>query len=223
MIKKLAGFLLFTSAFVSLNAVSGPLTNPDPAAFGEDIDGSGYFLPMSTLFLTETLDIGESLVGNGNVFGFYFQPAAGEAPAVTPVFDSLDADNSEAVVNFGSGLIIDVEDNAVQDSFLPGTGPIGFFAFLPGFGNQIFYSDPSLNAGGADYFGAFPLLSAPDTFGLLFADPSTGGQIELVVAGSLESAAVAPQPVPAPGPLALLAIGLLAASTQRKFRKTRQA
>ncbi|PKG93204.1 hypothetical protein [Paraglaciecola sp. MB-3u-78] len=161
------------------------IQNPVPGVYSEDIDGTGYFSVTGTSsFLTEILDIGEAFGLVGNVFGFYFEGAdVTDTNNLHVVFDQTDAKNNQAVINLNNNIVIDVDNNSIQSVFT-GAGDIGFFVFLPSFGNQIFFSDASLNVGG-DFFGSFQNLNSPSTYALLFASPQTNGQIELTIAGPL--------------------------------------
>ncbi|MDT0593756.1 hypothetical protein [Glaciecola petra] len=199
------------SLFVSLTANAAFIANPDPSTLADDIDGTGYFAADNILFSTEILDIGEAILNNGNIFGFYFEGSdVLDANNRHVIFGSDDGDNSEAVVNFANGIVVDVDQGVVQNSF-SGTGNIGFFVQLSAFGNGLLFSDASLNAGNIDYFGAFERNASPGTFALLFADPTNQDLIELVVSGTL-----APVDASSPSLFALLMIGMFSILKRRK-------
>jgi hypothetical protein len=206
---------LLSSAFVGV-AVATPIPNPAPTVLANDLEGTGYFTPSSTIFSVEIFDVGQFLNLTPTTFGFFFSGQNVSNPAnLIPIFETTDLVNNQAAVNFGSGIVVDVDQGVVQNTF-SGSGNIGFYVTLNAFGGRTLFSDPLLN-GGTDYFGAFPFLSNPTQFGLNFYDTSTNALIHFVVVNGLTPAVS----VPEPSSFLLLSFGLLGLGAFRRASRRR--
>lgn len=178
------------------------MDNPAPGIAGDD-DGSTLFLPESVAVSIEILDLGPLFSGGpfpvdgfgGSTFGFYF---ADDPRNLIPIFDPTDQnpdpngpDDSvqSALINFLSGEVTDVDEDATQSTFAPATGsPIGFYLGLSddlvdffGFDYDTIFTQAFLNPDGVDRVGTFPLFSNPGyLFGFEGQNPfGSGGPLTL--------------------------------------------
>lgn len=208
MLLGLCSLLLLTG-----NSHAIPFANPDPATFADDIDGTGYFQTADALTAFEIADIGEDFFVGGNTFGFFFRGADVSNPSnLIPIFGADDVVGDAAQVNFIGGVVFDIEDSAVQNIFAGSTEPIGFYLVLDiAFGpTPPLFSDPSLNAG-FDLMGAFPTLADASTFLLRFTDPTGVETFGIEIVTDL-------RPLPEPGTMLLIGIGLLSGVVARRWR-----
>lgn len=187
------------------SAVSAPLPNPAPADFSDDIDGSGYFKPVGDGTLAfELFDLGDGVAS----FGFFARGAPNDR---IPIFEAADTSGSAAIVDFVNGFVFDVEDAAIQNLFASPLTEIGFYLDLEALG--ILFSDPVLNLGGFDVMGAYPSLTVPDAFSLLFMG------VDGTVYGWQYLTGLQASVVPVPGSLALLGLGTLLLAARRRARE----
>lgn len=104
--------------FATPATLADPILNPEPAALFEDIDGNGYFIPLGNIFTIEIFDVADFLAVTGNTFGFFFSNTDATDPTnLIPIFDSDDLVGDEAVVDFGAGIVVDVDQAIVQAAF----------------------------------------------------------------------------------------------------------
>ena len=195
--------------------------SPNPAVFGNDIDGTGLFNFGQPTFAVELYDLGDLVVGSGFEFGFYFDGNWGNR---TVIFDAADittgAPTHSAEINFATGTVNDLDAGVVQDTFTfqPGAG-IGFYLYSPqllGITDPIF-TQAILNPGGTDLAGTFPLLGQQFRYLIGFFN----GNNELLSADLL--APVAPlAPVPVPGALGLWLLGMAGLGLFRRRLKSQQ-
>jgi hypothetical protein len=206
---------LLSSALVNV-AVAVPIPNPTPTVLGNDVDDTGYFTPNATIFSVEVFDAGQFLNRTPSTFGFFFHGQdVSNAANLIPIFETTDLVNHQAAVNFGAGIVVDVDQGVVQNTF-SGAGDIGFYLTLNSFGGGTLFSDARLN-GGTDYFGAFPYLASGTRFALEFYDSSTNSLISFVVVNGLTPIIG----VPEPSTFALLSLGLVAMLTSLRASKRR--
>lgn len=212
-----------------------PIANPNPALLGDDIDGSGLFLPSEQVIGIEILDLGPLLTGGpaspfpaagfgGSEFGFYY---AGDPSTRTAIFDPFDQDPDPggpgsviqlASIDFANGVVYDFDEGAVQSTFTARPGPVGFYLRLAadvvnffGFGFDTIFSEPARN-NGQDMAAAFPLLD--DTgflLGFAAANPYATDE-EYYLFGASIVTGIDPVNVPEPGSWSLLLTGLLGLS-----------
>ncbi len=173
--KKCIGALLLGGLLLSSRTFAIPFPSPDPAVFGPDLDGDGYFSQdVNQMVFIEALDIADF------EFGFFFE---GSPTMLNPIFDSGDSGTDPiALIDFAGGFVYDIDDDEIQSLFTPSLADFGYYISFGG-GPAIF-SDPLLN-GGLDVFAAFPLLDPsvpPGTITPTFIDPATGDLVYLGVA-----------------------------------------
>jgi hypothetical protein len=206
---------------VSGASFAGPLSNPDPGSFGNDLEDTGLFLPENQVIGIELFDLpAQAGFSVGFEFGFYF---AGDDVSDTSnlhtIFDHLDQnpnpDNPDgdqvAVIDFANGVVLDVDDNVLQSAFSPQGDPlpyIGFYVTIPG---TTIFTEAANNAG-VDMASTFPHL-ALDFYLLGFAIPNPDDPSEFVPATFEVVAGVTP--VPEPGTVFLM-FGALAALLMRR-------
>lgn len=167
-----AALALFMSILAaSAHAVPFPAPTIISGSAGPDIDGGGYFKTSGSSLVLEVFDgIGASLQ-LGTRFGFYFR---NDSTTLVPVFDVTDQGPStqSALVDFANGVVFDqdlppTDPGFIQSVFTPNSSPIGFFIQPLGL-SEIFYSDPGLNLGGLDLFGAYQSLNLTGSYYLSF-------------------------------------------------------
>jgi hypothetical protein len=113
-------------------------------------------------------------------------------------------------------------NSVLQNTFTPGTGPIGFY-LMPTptlqtvFGVTRIHTDPLLNPSAEDMAGAFPIIGVTDAFLLGFAAVVPGGPGDVIPLGY---AAVLNLQVPEPGTLALIIVGALGTFIRRRRGNT---
>lgn len=207
-------FLINLLFFTATVAWAAPFTNPDPLVFGDDIDGAGIFSHEAALILTEVYDIGDASSNTGNEFGFYFSGAdTGNPSNLISLFDSLDVGSTQtALVNFLEGWVLDVDSSTTEDPVVQatfsGSGNIGFFLKRD---TSTFFSQPSLNPSGLDWAGVFPVLGTTNQFLVGFSLPEDGALLGYNLANGLT-------PVPIPGTVSILAMGIFGlACIRRKY------
>jgi hypothetical protein len=196
--------LFFILSLIYSGAASAiAFTSIDPAIFGPDIDGDGYFAQDSSLSISiEVYDVFDSDLDFGLEFGLFFEGASSNLFAV---FDSSEGSNSYAALDFANGMVIDLEDLGVETVFMPSSADFGFYLSVFGPGGLIntLYSDPILN-GGYDFFGAFPLLD-PNYTDAFAANFYTDGGDLLYLAPMIPTVTA----VPLPSALLLFSSGLV--------------
>ena len=185
--------------------------NPFPGILGDDIDGTGLFIPGDFTLSLEVYDPLE--LTTAGIFGFEFGFYYGSDPLVlTPIFDVLDSSlllgPQTAAVDFTSGpdgQVFDLDTPSLSpvlfDNSL-GTAPIGFYLSIPTLAGPIF-TQALRNPSDADLSAAYPYLPIPSAYLIGFADPSSGVIIPLY------ASLVGPlNPVPVPGAIFLWLTGL---------------
>jgi len=215
------------------------MDNPAPNIAGDD-DGSTLFLPDSVAVSIEILDLGPLLAGGpfpvdgfgGSTFGFYF---AHDPKNLITIFDPTDQnpdpggpDDSaqSALINFLTGEVTDVDEDATQSTFAPATdSPIGFYLGLSddlvdffGFDYDTIFTQAFLNPDGVDRAGTFPLLSNPGyLFGFEGQNPfGDGGPITMGLHVTVNVTRV-----PEPSTAVLLLSGLLSLMLVSRRRRLR--
>jgi hypothetical protein len=205
---KIRNLFLVTMLLTGFPSVSWALTvpNPNPAAFGPDIGGSGLFSHGDRVLGFELYDFAENLLGAGSgfEFGFYF---GSDPTTLIPIFGATDNSTSpttqKALVDFTIGEVIDQDAGQLEGSFTTSAEDIGFF--LQHSGTTLF-TEAALNPlGGEDLAGAFPEIGFLDSFLIGFAVPDQGG----VTAWSYSLVyPISPSAVPIPGAAGLWLLGL---------------
>ena len=192
-----------SAALVGVNAAAASMTNPDPLIFGEDLNDNGYFsVTAPSLFATKVFDVGEQVLGTVSEFGIFRRGSdVTDLTSLIPIFGADDLHDQTAVVDFQNGIVVDVDQAAVQSAFGSGRD-FGFYMNVKAVG-VTFYSDPALNFGGGDFFGVFPLLGNSGALALYFQVPGPSG-IDLVGVDVVNAIAPAASPVPVPAPVWLL-------------------
>lgn len=179
--------------------------------YGAD-DGTQLFTPSSSVLSIELYDLGG--VATNSVFGFYFEGDSANRHAIFGSEDEtvLFSDIQLAVINFGTGNIVDLDDVNIQDSFTPMPGKdIGFYFSI---GGATVFTEPALN-GGIDLAATLPKMADPDTYRLWFSID----QIDLTLAvEEVRGISPASAPVPEPGTLLLLGSGLVGVFVYKKKR-----
>jgi len=164
-----AVLVLFTC--FSVSAFATPLTNPKPTDQLDDLDDSGYFTPAGGILAIEVLDIFDTFALPGSSFGFFFEEAdVSGSTSLDTVFSSTDSSLDKAVIDFTTGVVVDIEESTIESSFT-GSDNIGFFLALNALGGDSLFSDSNLNFG-VDWFGAFPFIAAPENLALVFQNSS---------------------------------------------------
>lgn len=194
--------------------------NPSPGTLGNDIDGNGLFYPGDQVLSLELFDLEDLLTAidpityafTGFDFGFYY---AGDVSNRNAVFDILDfsvASPQAALIDFGSGTILDLDNPLLSTGFTTqGTDtPIGFYLQLTLLGlplGDAIYTQAEENPGDIDLAGVYPVIGTPDAFGIGFAIPLDGNNPPTLL--PLGAYIVGPvSPVPIPGALGLWLLGL---------------
>lgn len=200
------GLLLALLTPMHLRAAIMP--NPDPNVYGDDLQDSGYFTHHDQVFFSEVFDLGPFLGVQSSEFGFFFSGADVNDPTnLIPIFDSSDIGvlGRLALVDFSAGIVFDLDENSVQNTFSD-SGDIGFYISLdPSLGVPSFFTDPALNTDGLDLAGTFPTLETTDSRLLLtFQFPNDSGGYDPLAFESIDGV----DPVPLPGTLLLLGSGL---------------
>src|SRR3972149_2057535 len=222
--KKICLFFLFSTRVVLIlpgNGRATTMTNPNPALFAED-DGSQLFIPNSSVFSVEYFDLAGS-IGYFSAFGFYFSSAPS---TLIPIFGAADqgiSGSQVAKIDLAAGTVYDLDNSTVQSTFTnaPGTS-IGFFLHVdddpstPASFLRL-YTESSLNSGGLDAAGTFPVLTDPTTYGISFIYPQLGTFLSFHVVGGGGGIT----PVTEPSTLLLIGSGLvgLAAYGKKRSRK----
>jgi len=187
-------------------AISVP--NPNPAAYGPDIGGSGLFSPGDRVLGFELFDFAENLLGAGSgfEFGFYFDS---DPTTLIPIFEATDNSTSptlqRAMVDFTNGEVVDRDESLLQGTFTTSVEDIGFFLQHRN-SNILLFSEAALNPlGGEDLAGAFPEIGFLDSFLIGFAVPDEGG----VTAWAYSLVyPISPSPIPIPGAAGLWLLGI---------------
>ena len=166
-----------------------PLANPFPAFLNDDIDGIGLFQPGSPALSIEYLDFFDNPnvptifdPAPGSEFGFYYGNGANPPTELIRVFGAEDmtpvpiTNNQQALIDFDLGVVLDLDDGVVENLFTPvANAAIGFYLSIPETTvnpELTLFSQAVLN-GGADVAGAFPFISDPETFAIIFGAPGT--------------------------------------------------
>jgi len=222
--KKICLFFLFIAMVVLIlpgNGRATTMTNPNPALFAED-DGSQLFIPNSSVFSVEYYDLAGS-IGYFSAFGFYF---SSDPSTLIPIFGAADqgvSGSQVAKIDFAAETVYDLDNSTVQSTFTnaPGTS-IGFFLHIdddpstPATFLRL-HTESSLNSGGLDAAGTFPVLADPTAYGISFIYPQLGTFLSFHVVGGGGGIT----PVPEPSTLLLIGSGLvgLAAYGKKRSRK----
>lgn len=105
-----------------------------------DLDSSGLFIVGDGSISIELLDIADT--SGGSEFGFF---AVDDPTTLVPIFDGSDLTGESALIDFVNGFVGDVEESAVQSTFDPLPGIIGFYLSVPTL--PTLYSVADLNGG----------------------------------------------------------------------------
>ncbi len=189
---KLLG-LAFLLASTNATAI---LSNPDPAIWADDT-GVETFAPNALTASIEVFDPFDAIT----VFGFYFVGTdVNDLNNLTVIFDQLDqgAPGQSALIDFSSGNVIDADASALQDTFTPGLGDVGFFLNVAG---TSIFTEAALN--GIDLSGTFTSLLDPTSHLLTFETPDgTPAGFDLIFGFTANAN------VPEPSALALMLLTL---------------
>jgi len=196
------------AAMFAQTAAAIPFANPFPGSIDPDIDGTGYFQPAEGILGIELYDLGDTVFE----FGFFEK---GNVATLVPIFEASDTVEPSVAIDFALGIVFDVEDDAVQNSFTPTTGPIGFYLSLPNF-STVLFTDPTLNLGGIDYSAAYPSPDIiPGAMSIMFWLPTAGAPPELLTWHLLAPITA----VPAPPSVALILLGLALLGGRRAIKR----
>lgn len=207
---KIRKFLLLTFLLLgfSCNGWAISVPNPNPAAYGPDIGGSGLFSHGDRVLGFELFDFAENILGAGSgfEFGFYF---GSDPTTLIPIFEASDNSNSptlqRAMVDFTNGEVVDRDESRLQGSFSTSVEDIGFFLQHSNSGITLF-SEAALNPlGGEDLAAAFPEIGFLDGFLIGFAVPDQGGATAWAYSLVFP---VSPSQVPIPGAAGLWLLGI---------------
>ncbi|WP_190303261.1 MULTISPECIES: PEP-CTERM sorting domain-containing protein [Methylomonas] len=199
--------LLTVSLALPFKFANAAFSNPDPATFQDD-SGSELFSPTSgnQFFTLELADLGSSVTDT--IFGFYVKGTDPTDPSNRiELFGPGNHNTAQAfLVDLTAGIVFDLNTASVAGSFAAAGSVIGFYYELPLLGDMVLYSQSSLNSGGLDAFGFFPLIADPTVWLVEVAVPDgNGGSFPLAfeLAANLNA-------IPEPGVLALIGLaGLL--------------
>lgn len=197
--KNYLGILIVTVGLVcwvlAATAFAAPV-NPDPAIYGSD-DGTEWFVPSQDVLTLEMSDVSETL-GYYSVFGFFFESDPGNPIVIYDAADNTTVGGSQfASIDFAAGTVTDVDASQLKGNFF-GSGKIGFFyGLLDPADLSLLALASTVNSGGLDQAGTFPVLGSPNTYLLGFETP----------AGELLSFDVVQNVAPVPLPSALFLFG----------------
>lgn len=212
--------ILLTAA-LALSALMLPgkseaiIANPNPAVWAND-DGSTIFAPSALTGNIEIYDLFGAINGSGT-FGFYFNSTPGTH---TTIFGTEDQGGAQsALVNFGTGVVFDVDASTLQSLFATSGSPIGFYySFVAGDISHTYFTEPSLNPFSLDLAATFPSLTNPHRYLLGFETPGSAGL--QAAGGTLLYLEIVNgvTPVPEPSTLALLLTGVAGAGLYLRKR-----
>lgn len=196
-----------TGAPLSVQAVA---TNPDPTVFGSE-NGAMSFVFTSPVSALKGLDFGEAFAGSSE-FGFFYTGAPDAPVRMFGADDTVGAVLQQASADFSTGTVLDVDAGTAEGSFLPAALDIAFYYKVAG---VTYYSLPGLNAGGEDLTAVFPLLADPNAYLVVFNAPGDPNGLAFNVLANI-------QPVPEPGTMGLVALGVvvLGIALRRRARST---
>ncbi len=197
------------AAMFAQAAAAIPFPNPAPGTIDPDIDGTGYFQPSTTILGIEIHDGGDTVFE----FGFFEK---GNSGTLVPIFEASDTVDSQAYIDFLLGIVFDVDEDAIQNTFTPLANTIGFYLSLPNVATVLF-SDPTLNPGGIDYSGAYPSSDVvPGAMSVMFWLPSATGAPPQLLTWHLLTTTSA---VPSPPSVALMVLGLVLLGGRRAIKR----
>ena len=144
-----------------------------------------------------------------HTWGFFF---ASDPSTLITIFDQTDtpASSQQAVIDFDNGVVTDLDASTVQSTFTPSLADFGFYIDVPSLGIMR-YSLNSLNPGGVDNFASFPTVANPLFRVVSFEINDQIFSFEIVDGGI---------PVPEPGTVALVALGLTGLAVRGRRRST---
>lgn len=194
--KKLIVSIVLLSACLlcgSQTASATTFVNPDPSRFAND-DGKELFAPSQALFSIKAYDLLNNL-GYQTTFGFFFEAAPN---TLIPIFTSEDVGTGHrAMVDFGAGKIIDLDQEIVRNNAFSGSGNVGFYLNLAPL-DLTLYSVANLNHG-LDTVATYPIWGMQSAYLLEFAVPDHVLSLEIVDFANA---------VPEPSSILLVACGL---------------